>query len=32
MKTTKENENWDDAFVKLVMESVEVCNSLQTIV
>lgn len=28
----KKNENWDDAFIKLTMESVEVCNSLQTIV
>lgn len=32
MKTMKKNENWDNAFVKSVMESVEICNSLQTIV
>jgi len=32
MKTIKKNKNWDDAFVKSTMESVEVCNSLQTIV
>jgi hypothetical protein len=32
MKTIKKNKNWDDAFVKSAMESVEVCNSLQTIV